>query len=295
MIFGPPAVRAFPVILPALSDELLSSWLRRHAGFYGVGEGRILRHCLLDVPTFRHLDLGLAVRDQHRLGDVLRCGALAIRRMTQSRNGKLPMGPVATVRPMQVCKQCVGRHGAAAVTRGARLRSWMEGWRISCPVCGARLHDARPTDLATNVDATEPLLIRTAAQARNGELLIDNGVRHSGRAGTPLIELMRVLLLPRSIYSERRRSRTALPRLLDVVVSGFDQHLREHHSHFRPPGTLLLPISVRIPVLAGVSMVATRPDYWAERLIGSAVVDIRDRLISCLRSLFAAKRSTHLR
>lgn len=97
VIFGPPVVRAFPVILPALSDELLSSWLRRHAAFYGVGEGQILRHCLLDVPTFRHLDLGLAVRDQHRLGNVLRCGALAIRRMTQSRNGKLPMGPVATV------------------------------------------------------------------------------------------------------------------------------------------------------------------------------------------------------
>jgi hypothetical protein len=295
MIFGPPAVRAFPVILPALSDELLSSWLRRHAEFYRVGEGRILRHCLLDVPTFRHLDLGLAVRDQHRLGDVLRCGALAIRRMTQSRNGKVPMGPVATVRPMQVCKQCVGRHGATAVTRGARLRSWMEGWRISCPVCGARLDDARPTDLATSVDATEPLLVRTVAHARNGELLIDKGVRHSGRAGTPLIELMRVLLLPRPIYSERRSSRTVLPRLLDVVVSGFDEHLREHHPHFRPPGTLLLPISVRIPVLAGVSMVATRPDYWAERLIGSAGVDIRDRLISCLRNLCAAKHSTHVR
>jgi hypothetical protein len=295
MIFGPPVVRAFPVILPALSDELLSSWLRRHAAFYGVGERRILRYCLVDVPSFRHLDLRLAVRDQNRLGDVLRCGALAVRRMTQSRNGKFPMGPVATVRPMQVCKQCIGRHGATAVTRGARLRSWMEGWRISCPVCGARLDDARPTDLATSVDATEPLLIRTEAHARNGELLIDKGVRHTGQVGTPVIELMRVLLLPRTIYSEHRSSRTTLPRLLDVVVSGFDQHLREHHPHFRPQGTLLLPISIRIPVLAGVSMVATRPDYWAERLVGSAGVDIRDRLVSCLRSLCAAKRPAHLR
>ena len=97
MIFGPPVVRAFPVILPALSDELLSSWLRRHAAFYGVGERRILPALPVGRATFRHLDLGLAVRDQNRLGDVLRCGALAIRRMTQSRNGKFPMGPVATV------------------------------------------------------------------------------------------------------------------------------------------------------------------------------------------------------
>jgi hypothetical protein len=138
------------------------------------------------------------------------------------------------------------------------------------------------------------LEVRRAGNPRN-DPVEEQQVRHSGRAGTPLIELMRVLLLPHRIYSERRSSRTALPRLLDVVVSGFDQHLREHYPHFRPPGTLLLPISVRIPVLAGVSMMATRPDYWAERLIGSAVVDIRDRLISCLRSPFAAKRSTHLR
>ena len=32
----------FPVVLPALPDELLSSWLQRHANFYGVSGGRLL-------------------------------------------------------------------------------------------------------------------------------------------------------------------------------------------------------------------------------------------------------------
>jgi hypothetical protein len=164
---------------------------------------------------------------------------------------------------------------------------------MTCPVCGARLNDARPMDLATSVVATEPILIQTAAQARRGEQLIDNGVRLPGRAGTPLIELMRVLLLPRPVYLESRSPRTAVPRLLDVVVSGFDQHLQEHHPYFRPPGTLLLPISIRIPVLAGVSLVATRPDYWTERLLGSVGVNIRGRVMACLRSLRAVKSPGH--
>jgi hypothetical protein len=29
-------VRQLPVVLPLLADELLSSWINRHAGFYGV-------------------------------------------------------------------------------------------------------------------------------------------------------------------------------------------------------------------------------------------------------------------
>ena len=41
------AVRPFPVVLPALPDELLSSWFQRHANFYGVSGGWLLRHCTL--------------------------------------------------------------------------------------------------------------------------------------------------------------------------------------------------------------------------------------------------------
>jgi hypothetical protein len=33
----------------------------------------------------------------------------------------------------------------------------MEGWRMSCPVCGTRLVDARPMDMLTKVDAADPL------------------------------------------------------------------------------------------------------------------------------------------
>jgi hypothetical protein len=290
MIHNRSASRPLPVVLPALQDELLSSWIRRHAAFYGVGVSRMLRHCRLDVPLPRQLDLALSTRDQHRLGDIFRCGAAVIRGMTRSRNGKAPEGPIATVRPMQVCSSCARRHRAAEITRGARLRSWMEGWRMSCPVCGTRLDDARPMDMLTKVDAANPLLVRTAVHARVGERLIDRTIRKSGGAGLPLIELMRILLLPRPTVSENQRCLTAVPRLLDVVVPGFDQYLGEHYPHYRPPGTFLLAIAVRVPVLAGVGAVVTRPDYWAERLFGVSPREFHHRLIACIRSLPGSKR-----
>ena len=285
MIDNRSAARPLPVVLPALQDELLLSWIRRHAAFYGVGVNPILRHCRLDVSLPRQLDLALTTCDQHRLGDIFRCGAAVIRGMTQARNGKTPEGPIATVRPMQVCNRCASRHRAADITRGARLRSWMEGWRMSCPVCGTRLEDARPMDMLTKVDVDDPLLARTAVHARMGERLIDGTIRKPGGAGLPLIELMRILLLPRPTASDNRRCRTAVPRLLDVVVPGFDQYLEEHYPHYRSPGSLLLAMAVRVPVLAGVGAVVSRPDYWVERLLGVSPRDFHSRLIACIRSL----------
>jgi hypothetical protein len=140
-------------------------------------------------------------------------------------------------------------------------------------------------DILTKVDADDPLLARTAVHARMGERLIDGTIRKPGGAAQPLIELMRILLLPRPTASENRRCRTAVPRLLDVVVPGFDQYLEEHYPHYRSPGSLLLAMAVRVPVLAGVGAVVSRPDYWVERLLGVSPQDFHYRLIACIRSL----------
>jgi hypothetical protein len=51
----------------------------------------------------------------------------------------------------------------------------MEGWRLSCPVCGGRLKDARPIDVLTKVDADDPFLASVADLARRGERLVDAG------------------------------------------------------------------------------------------------------------------------
>jgi hypothetical protein len=136
--------RPLPVVLPPLADELLSSWIGRHARFCGVSGRHFLRHYGLQAASPRALDLHLTRPDRDVLSHLPRSDPRLIRRMTQWRGRHGRSRLIATVRPMQVCRRCAAHHRGDPVTRGARLRSWMEGWRIRCPVCGAAMEDARP-------------------------------------------------------------------------------------------------------------------------------------------------------
>ena len=164
--------RQLPVVLPTLADELLSSWVSRHADFYGVSGGQLLQHYSLEAATLRALDLKLTSYDRCQLAHLFRYDPRASRNMTQSRGRPQPAGLIATIRPMQVCRRCIARHRGESATRGARLRSWMEGWRIGCPVCGASMTDARPLDLLTRADPTAALLVSLAEPARQGEQMM---------------------------------------------------------------------------------------------------------------------------
>ena len=52
--------RQLPVRLPPFTDELLSSWLCRHASFYAVPPLVMLQHCLPEVTSLRAADLDLS-------------------------------------------------------------------------------------------------------------------------------------------------------------------------------------------------------------------------------------------
>jgi hypothetical protein len=73
-----------------------------------------------------------------------------------------------------------------------------------------------------------------------------------------------------------------------MVVPGFDRFLHQSIPDFRLPGTLLPPISVRMPVLAGIAQVKSRPDRWAEGLLGAVAETARSGLAECLRRLTTA-------
>ena len=126
--------------------------------------GRLLRHCSLEAASLRDLDLELIPHDQRRLAHVPKRPA-GDPEDEQSRGRSRPDGLIATIRPMQVCRYCISRHRAEPVTRGARLRNWMEGWRISCPLCGTAMEDSRPLNLLTRADPANPLLQRVAEHA----------------------------------------------------------------------------------------------------------------------------------
>jgi hypothetical protein len=70
-----------------------------------------------------------------------------------------------------------------------------------------------------------------------------------------------------------------------MVLPGFDRFLHQSIPDVGLPGTLLLPISVRIPVLAGIALAISRPDLWAEALLGAIAESARPGLAECLRRL----------
>lgn len=62
--------RRLPVRLPPHSDELLSSWIGRHAAFYAVPPLVMLRHCLPEAPSLRAADLHLSSDQEARLANI---------------------------------------------------------------------------------------------------------------------------------------------------------------------------------------------------------------------------------
>jgi hypothetical protein len=287
-----PRVRPLPVVLPPVRDELLSSWICRHATFYGISNVRMLRHCQSDALSPRSLDLSLTPDDQNRLAEFFRCDPRSIRRMTHfrmtwHRPDVRPPGLIATVRPAQICRRCSQRQKADELTRGAQLRSWMEGWRLRCPVCGSDLEDARPQAAIVTADKTTPFVARVLHHAHRGEALVDNILRWNWRLGGWISELMRVLLMPRKQLSRSLRISNATRRVLNVVVPGFDDYVREHYADFRLPGTLLLPMNMRRPLLAGVSRVVAHPAHWVEHLLGAAGAPAQKRVWACLERVSA--------
>ena len=53
------AVKGLPVVLKPVEDELLSSWISRHAEYYRVSPLAMLKHGISDAVSLRAADLRL--------------------------------------------------------------------------------------------------------------------------------------------------------------------------------------------------------------------------------------------
>lgn len=280
-------IRPLPVILPPLADELLSSWVSRHAAFVGVSATLFLRHYHIDVRTARDLDVRLSPDDRTRLADVLRCAPHLVHNMTQSRGGKVRSRLVAVRQRSQFCRACARRHAANRPTRGAWLRSWMEGWRITCPVCGAALEDFRLYTRLFRADPRDPLLMKIESRARDGEQIMDRASTCQC-GGSAHAALMRSLLLAQTPTSRKLGITSTAPRLLDLVVPGSEEFFQRLAPENWLSTSRMLPLSVRIPVLAGVAAVSMRPDHWLEKLLCAAAPAHQAALRQCAAEVAAS-------
>ena len=48
--------KQLPVVLPPVPDELLSSWIARHADYYNVSSRAMLRHAIPDARSIQMAD-----------------------------------------------------------------------------------------------------------------------------------------------------------------------------------------------------------------------------------------------
>ncbi|WP_325052322.1 TniQ family protein [Sinorhizobium meliloti] len=136
--------RQLPVILPPHTDELLSSWISRHAEFYAVPPLVMLRHCLPEASSLHAADRKLNGDQFIRLAGVFSTEPATVRRMTLSNIAQSSRRLIAG-KPLQSCSAChQGDHEPRPV-----LRSQLLGWRITCPLCGGLLRHTGRQDLPT--------------------------------------------------------------------------------------------------------------------------------------------------
>ena len=131
-------VRPFPVVLRPRPDELLSSWLTRHAAYYGVTRRRLLDHVGILSPSVEALDREITLGQQIMLAGYFRRQTFEIAAMSYERVRSNMRALTRPSAPQQSCQACAEK-AERADAKGAIGKSWMQGWRITCRVCGARL------------------------------------------------------------------------------------------------------------------------------------------------------------
>ena len=154
------AQRQLPVCLPPVPDELLSSWINRHAT-YAVPPLVILRHCLPEVRSLRAANLHLSDDQEIRLATVFATKPAVVRRMTFTNVAQSSHRLIA-VGPQQYCLNCSARRTKLAPT----LRSQLVGRRLTCPVCGGLFRDTNGREVPSPFRQYRDAAIR-------GEQLLD--------------------------------------------------------------------------------------------------------------------------
>ena len=263
-------LRPLPVVLKPMADELLSSWLRRHAGYYGVTECALIAWLGLGASTLRALDHRLGLGQVAHLSRVLRCDPTVIIDMTHT---TLPIEarPLAREgREVVVCRSCAARHRGQGA-EGAVLKSWMEAWRVTCRHCARPLAEvgSSPADADSHgqtlrdASAFGDLWWREAAA---GEGVVE---QHLAGQATPLgspVALMRLLLLPKGHRPGQPFAGFFSGWLLNELVSGFDVAARPTKRRVNQGAIGSIPPQLRVALLAGVALVVANPVAMLDHL-----------------------------
>jgi hypothetical protein len=254
--------RALPLIAPLHADELLSSWLMRIAQDYYIPPRSLLTHMGLSSPSVERLDLTLTFAQAIAISGFVRQPPDAIIRMTHA---KLPTDCQSLVRvkyPQQSCRSCASqlkRDGAA----GAVLKSWMQGWRVTCRACSGAIADVWSDVNRAGFGAYDQF----EDEARAGEKIVEGYVGKRQSFPVSPATVLRLLLLRRRPTPQEIRDQPELPRrLIGTVIPDFDAIADDHGLNTAIGRSAVLPMIIRLRLLAGLAVVMKNPLEHLSRL-----------------------------
>jgi len=266
--------RPLPVVLSHHSDELLSSWIGRHAAFYAVPPLVMLRHCLPEASSLRAADLQLTGDQEIRLANMFATEPAVIRRLTFANVARASRRLIAT-RPTQVCTNC-----NRGDTEPLILRSQLLGWRITCPLCGDQLRDPDKREIPS------PFRQYRSAALRGEKLLDDEAERGIGTWTSPA-EIARLLLMRRIPRPFPREDDLWRFRVLGAIIPDLDHIVAEQGENLPTPAKPILPLHMRPALLAGVTIVECAGPEMLQMLSGHMMGDNRVRFSDAAESMIA--------
>ena len=256
-----------PVTLPPLRGELLSSWISRHADFYGVTPSTMLRHGLPEAISLEAIDLSLTKAQADRIAGMFGVSPKLVRSLSFAGAPKVAHRFIAK-RPMQRCARCT----QTDVSHSPVLRSELQGWRITCPHCGESYQDK------TTCDGDRTLAPYRAA-ARRGETLLHNHAVRGVETWLPPLEIARLLLMRRIPWPPPRDGNLWRCRLLGAIVPDFDDILTKETSFPYSPKHPILPLKIRPALLAGVAIIDRAGPPMLKMLHGHMMGENRKRFV----------------
>lgn len=237
------SARQLPVRLAPCTDELLSSWIIRHAAFYEIPPLAMLRHCIPEVLSLRAADLDLNEGQVVRIACMFSIEPATVRRMTFS---DIPQSSRRLIagEPLQLCCSC----GRTADGSRIILRSQFLGWRITCPLCGCLLQSIggreRPSPFSRYYHA-----------ARIGERILDDEAERCVQAWVSPSEIARLLLMRRVPKPLPDHYEPSGYRVLGAIIPDLDDVLKKETGELPTPASPILPLHLRPALLAGVAIV----------------------------------------
>jgi len=142
----------------------------------------------------------------------------------------------------------------------------MQGWRVTCRACGAVLADVWSDENRAGLSD----LGRFQDEARAGEEIVE---AYAGRRQSFQVSpatMLRLLLLRRRPSPQEVRDQPELPRrLIGTIIQEFDTVADDHGLNTAIGRSTVLPMIIRLRLLAGLAIVMKNPLEQLSRLCQS--------------------------